>query len=322
MLRDTMDLLAGKGPRGVRPVAARVAKELKSGWGLRESLEKQQATFPPLFLALAAVGEESGNLPEVMGALEKYYTTQQQLRRELRDQIFGPLAQLVAAVGVVTLLIYVLGLVAQSQGSLTEPIDPLGLGLVGTRGAITFLAVTVGTALGLVLFFRLLQWLLRGTAVVERLLLCLPVIGSCLRAMAMARFCVALRLMLETNLSVVRMFRLAFQATDNAAFIAATPRVEASLRRGNGMGAAMESAAMFDGRFLAAMHVAEESGRLPEELLHQAEQYDEEARRRLILINKIASWLVWGLVAVFIAATIFRIYTVVYLKNLEKVLPK
>src|SRR5947209_10131721 len=73
MLRDVMDLLAGKGTRPIRPVAAKISKDLKAGWSLQDALNKQQAAFPPLFIALTTVGEESGNLPEVLGELEKYY---------------------------------------------------------------------------------------------------------------------------------------------------------------------------------------------------------------------------------------------------------
>jgi type II secretory pathway component PulF len=55
--------------------------------------------------------------------------------------------------------------------------------------------------------------------------------------------------------------------------------------------------------------VAEESGRLPEMCAVQAENYDEQARRRLATLNKIASVLIWLVVAAFIITAIFRIFT-------------
>ena len=66
------------------------------------------------------------------------------------------------------------------------------------------------------------------------------------------------------------------------------------------------------------MAVAEESGRLPEMCAVQAENYDEQARRRLATLNKIASVLIWLVVAAFIITAIFRIFTTVILPNYNK----
>src|SRR5262249_25503934 len=61
------------GPPKVRPVAERICKHLERGDSLEAALKHQEEDFPPLFLALTAVAEQSGNLPEVFGELEGYY---------------------------------------------------------------------------------------------------------------------------------------------------------------------------------------------------------------------------------------------------------
>jgi type IV pilus assembly protein PilC len=321
MLRDTMELLAAKGIRPVRPVAGKIARDLRAGWALQDALKKQEVVFPPLFLALAVVGEESGNLPEVMAELEKYYILQQRLRRDFLSEITWPIVQLTAAILVIAALIYILGIIAVAQGPHVAPIDPLGLGLVGPQGSLVFLTVVSGTLLSLLTVYWLTKRLLRRRAWVEWLLLYVPCLGPCLRALALTRFCIALHLMMETSISVVKMLRLAFLATDNAAFIVAAPKVEASLRRGNTIATSLASAGVFPESFINVVAVAEESGRLPETFHHQAEQFDDEVKRRLAILNKFASGFVWLVVASFIVWTVFRIFTVVYLKNIEKYLP-
>ena len=161
---------------------------------------------------------------------------------------------------------------------------------------------------------------LRRRAVIERLLLLIPGIGPCLRALALARFCIAARLMLETSLSVLKTLRLAFQATDNAAFAAVVPVVETSLRQGNSITASFSKGRIFPTNFLSAVGVAEESGRLPEIFRHQGEEYDDEARRRLNWLTRLSSGLVWLGVAAVIITCILNIFMNVYLGNLEKVL--
>src|SRR5262245_35732940 len=274
LLRDVMDMLATHGTRRVQLVAADVGKEVRAGWSLRDALERQKGALPPLFISLVAVGEESGSLPEVLAELEKYYALRLKLRREFYDQIAWPVLQFVAAILIVSLFIWVIGLLPVPRTPGAVRIDPLGLGLVGSRGAVIFLStvcLTLSAAVGLCL---LLMALFRRRPVVERALLVVPAIGPCLRAVAISRFCLAGRLMLETSLSVLKTLRLAFLATDNAAFIAAAPNVEASLRRGNSIAFSFEAARVFPRRFLGAVGIGEESGRLPETLRLQAEEYD------------------------------------------------
>jgi type IV pilus assembly protein PilC len=322
MLRDVMDLLSARGTRRVRLLAAEVSRQLKAGWSLQDALQKQAHLLPPLFISLAAVGEESGNLPEVLHEMERYYVLQQKLRREFADQIAWPVLQFVAAVLIVALLIYILGIIPSARGIHAEPLDPLGLGLVGAPGAGIFLGAVFGTLLAALLLYRVLARLLRRRAVVERVLLALPAVGPCLRATALTRFCVAGRLMLETSLSLLKTLRLAFQATDNAAFIAAVPQVETSLRQGNSIATSFTRARVFPEKFLGAVGVGEESGRLPEALRYQGDEYDDEARRRLARLTRVAGWLVWLGVAAVIITCIFRIFTNVYLHNIERVLPR
>jgi type IV pilus assembly protein PilC len=311
MLRDTMDLLATKGSRPLRPVAAQVCKDLKAGWSLQDALKKQEHIFPPLFIALCTVGEESGNLPEVLGELEKYYIMRQKLRREFLSQISWPVIQFVAAILIVTCLIWVLGVVQENRSAKELKFAPLGEKLLGADGAILFLSVVATVLFGLTALFLLLQMLLRRKAVVERFLLAVPGLGPCLRAMALTRFCIAGRLMLETSLSIFKTIRLAFVATDNMAFIAQFPKVEASVRQGNSLATSFGKAGVFPDRFLSAVAVAEDSGRLPESLRYLSDEYDDETRRRMAWLTRVASFIVWISVAVVIImciVTIFRQY--------------
>src|SRR5262249_19805132 len=198
-----------RGRPGVGGVAGELDKDLKAGWSLEESLQKQGGALPPIFVSLTTVGEESGHLPEVLHELENYFTMQLKARREGWGQIAWPLTQFVVAVLIVTMLIYILGILAAARGD--GRVDPLGLGLPGPDGAVTFAGTVFGAVLAAVLLYRLLSRLLRRRAVVERALLYVPALGPYLLALALARLSVAGRLLFETGLSVTKSLRLAFQ---------------------------------------------------------------------------------------------------------------
>src|SRR4051812_18816517 len=71
-LRDVFRQQARSGPGPVRPAATRITAALDQGSDLEEALKREADAFPPLFLALVSVGEQTGMLPELFAELEKY----------------------------------------------------------------------------------------------------------------------------------------------------------------------------------------------------------------------------------------------------------
>jgi type IV pilus assembly protein PilC len=307
-LLDVFRQQAAKGPGGVRPVAARIVADLEKGSGLEEALKRHGDVFPPLFTALVSVGEQTGMLPEVFTELEKYYVRQQQLRNKFIAQTFWPILQFFAAVFVLAGLIFVMGLMTQQQeGMFALHFDPLGLGLSGPAGASLFLGVVFGTLLFFVLGYFILARLLRQQAAVDAVLLRVPVLGRCLRALALNRFCMALRLTLETGMPTTKALKLSFRATGNAAFVARLDPVLASVRDGDDLTAALTKSGLFPEDLRRILSVAEEAGRMDEVLRQQAEHYHEEAGRRLTVLTVLLSVCVWLFVGACIVLAIFRI---------------
>lgn len=299
---------AKRGPAAVRPVADRIASQLEAGSSLEAALKRDAGRFPPLFRSLASVGERSGMLPEIFGELERYFLRQQQLRRQFVARISWPVIQFVMAVLVLAGLIFVLGHLTPGVTPDGKPYDPLGLGLRGSGGALVFLACVAGPIGALALAYFSLSRLLGGRAAADRFLLGLPALGPCLLALALARFCLALRLTTETGMSIHKALRLSLRATGNSAFEAAVPAVEAGVEAGDDLTLPLTSTRLFPDDLLRIVAVAEESGTLSDVLRHQAEHYHEEASRRLAVLTGIAGYVVWAAVGLFIIVAIFRLF--------------
>src|SRR5207245_8395598 len=56
---------AERGPLPVRPIASRISQDLEQGESLQVALKRERAAFPPIFVALATVGEQTGCLPDI-----------------------------------------------------------------------------------------------------------------------------------------------------------------------------------------------------------------------------------------------------------------
>jgi type IV pilus assembly protein PilC len=311
MLRDAFRQQAKLGLPGVRPVAARIAAELEQGHNLQHALQLESQCFPPIVLALAGVGEETGMLPEVFGELERYFVRQQGLRRQFIAATAWPILQFCAAIFVVAGFIWILGAIGEAIGEAVMPngqrYDPLGLGLFGAKGAFIFLGCVAGFFTAMYLLYLLVTRVLGRGVFVAKWLLRLPGLGGCLKALALARFCLALRMTLESAMPIREALALSLRATANPAFVAAIGVIQTAVRKGDDLSLALERAKLFPSDFLSIIAVAESSGRFDEVLEQQSNHYHDVAGRRLIALTTMASLLVWLFVGALIIWVIFRI---------------
>ena len=111
-----------------------VKSRVSEGGMIAEAMHSQNGFFPPMFVQMVAVGEQTGKLDEVLLRLAEHYEHQTSMKRIFWFGIAWPLLQLVAAILVIGLVIYITGIIADTRGG--EPLDLLGWGLTGTSGAI------------------------------------------------------------------------------------------------------------------------------------------------------------------------------------------
>jgi type IV pilus assembly protein PilC len=301
-LRHVFKQQANRGPVGVRPIADRVSQQLQEGESLQDALEHEKQHFPPLFTQLVTVGEQSGSLPEIFEELENYFALQLRLKRQFMSQTAWPLIQFLMAPFIMAGMIFILGI-------FNSKFDPLGFGLTGTTGAIKFLVGWFGTLGIIVAAYFIITRSLRQQVAADELMLRTPVFGACLRAMAMTRFCMALRLTMETGMPVARALKLSMRATANSAYDARVDQVSDAIRNGDDLTEALRITGLFSDDFLDIMATAEESGRVVEVMQRQAKHYEEETGRRLTILTHVASKGIWLMIAVIIVFLIFRIFS-------------
>ena len=302
-LVDVCRQQARRGPLTARPVTDRIATRLATGESIEDILKDEGKHFPPLFVGMVGIGERTGALAEIFRELENYYREQLTLRRQFLAQIVWPVIQLVGAVAVICFMLLILGFLAPDP---EHAFDPIGLG-VGPQGAFTFLALVVALFGGLFLLYWFATNALGRRGAVHRFLLHVPVIGPCLHALALSRFCLAMKLTMDSSLSTQKSLLRSLQATGNAAYVDCAETASTAIKKGDDVYHALNRCGVFPDDFLHVVSTGEESGQLPEVMGHQAVHYQEQASLRMKVLTMFASFGVWGMVAVFIVFLIFRI---------------
>lgn len=303
-LTRVFETQARSGPLALRPAADRIARKLQAGDTLEEALAAEGPRLPEMFISLAAVGEQTGRIPEVFAQLEEYYRVQGRMQRDFRAQAAWPVFQLVGAILVIAFVIFIFGFLPPSDATASGPV---GFGLIGPAGALLFLVVVGSVIGGLIVGYRLLTRTAAKQAGFEAWLLGVPVIGPYIQASALSRFCLALRLTLDSSLPPGKAIRLSLEATGNVAFLAQADRIAKRVNKGEELARAIGRNPIFPNDFLGTLAVGEASGQVPEVMARLTENYQEETARRARAVTRAMAWGVYGLVAVFIIAAIFRL---------------
>jgi type IV pilus assembly protein PilC len=290
------------GPTRSRMAAVRLAVD--GGESFSDALGATGEYFPLLFREMVAVGEQSGQLAEVLGQLAEHYELRVQLRRNFLSAIAWPMFQLCVAVCAMGLLIWVMGFIGQSTGM---KVDILGLGLMGDRGLAIYAAFVAAVAVVLAVLIRVA---VRGGfwgRPIQLVVLRVPVLGPALATLALARLSWSLYVTMNAGMELRRSLRLSIRSSGCARYIDAIDCVDREIAEGNSLYLAFYAAECFPLDFLDAVQVGEQSGKLVESMARLSRQYQDRARAALATLTTLAGFGVWVIVAALIIVLIFRI---------------
>lgn len=281
-----------------------VADAINHGETLSDALAETGKFFPGLFLELVAVGEQTGKLAEVLKRLAEHYEHQLKLRRAFLAAIAWPMLQLFAAICIIGLLIFVMGLLPTVNG---KPIDMLGFGLVGASGVMIYFVIIFAIAAAIALIIQAARRGMAWTRPVQRLILQIPILGPQLQTLSLAQLAWTMNLTFDAGMDLLPALPLCLRSTRNARYTDHINQVLTAVRSGEEISEAFVETRAFPRDFLDSLEVGERSGRLPETMAILSEQYQDQAQRTLATLTVIAGFAVWAVVAIIIICMIFRL---------------
>jgi len=286
---------------------ADVQSSIRKGDDLTNAFRLHERRYPNLFLDLLNVGELTGKLPEIFDALADYYEASTKRLQEFRSQIAWPVLQLVAAVLIIGFVIYILGIIGTANPG-AEPMDILGLGLMGTRGAMIWFGFAFGSAFAGWMLYIIATRTTAGREALHPFLMVIPGVGYCMRTFAIARFSWCFALTQQAGMSIKPSLKASLKATANGAFIAAIPGVWQELKEGQTLTEALKSSRLFPVEYLHVVDTAEQSGTVPEALDRLSHTFDEDAHRAMTWLTSMIARGIWGLVALFIGFIVINFF--------------
>ncbi len=277
-LAQSLELIARTPSRGGLPrIVGSVARDITQGIAFSEALARHPACFNVLYCQLVAVGELAGALPTVLARLAEDRERAGAQRAKLRAALTYPVAVLLSLaiagllIGVVPTFKTIFDGFGAKLPAPTLFVLALSDGVARWSGSFALFCLVSGIA-----FKRLLKRVPAARSAFDRALLKLPLAGSLLRALAVARWSRALGPLLAAGTPLSDAFDSLSSATGNRLFDTATVEIAKRLRHGERLAAAMRAVGCFPPDVVQPIAVAEESGSLDAMLLDLATLGDRQ----------------------------------------------
>lgn len=300
------------------PVLERVAVSVRRGDSLSDAMGREPGAFDTQFLAMMAVAEARGGVPEVMKRMASGYEARQRLFRQARSAMIYPIAVISIAFGVGMLLtVFVLpGLL----GILEDMVRGRNIELpLPTRVlmAINRFMISAGWwAVPLLVFGGIfgLIWLYkrpRGKAFLDEILMRMPVLGKLFRMIDTARFSRNLSVLLEAGVDIGGSLDLTAKTLMLVPLRRAVTHCGDAVMEGSELSDALEGTHRFGRDVVAIVQSGEETGKLPESLDRMADDYEERVE---LMVKNLGSliqpliFLILGGIVLFIALAFFSVY--------------
>jgi general secretion pathway protein F len=267
----------------LKGVLRSITDKVKGGSSLGDALETAPEVFSKLYVSLVRSGEASGSLEPTLVQLGDYLTRAQATRDQIKSALIYPVLLLTASVLALGFILTVVlpqfkPFFAASGAALPAPTAfVMALGdFVGAWWWLILLSIG-GTIAGV-------QYALRQPPVRlwwDRRSLTLPVIGPLIAKSETARFSRTLGTLAKGGLPLPTALSLATETVTNKAMIEALRNATVSLREGGNLAALLTRTKVFPPLATQLMRVGEETGRMDEMLLHQADLFEREVGRTI-----------------------------------------
>ena len=298
-------------------VIDRMSASIRGGDSLTEAMAREPQAFDTFFLSMMRVAEARGGEPETLRRLAQHYESKQQLIRQARSALIYPVSVITIALGVMWLLTAfvlpkLLALVEDTLRGKGELPAPTRL-LIALTNFVQKFGWWAGPIALVLVVFGLIQFhkTPAGKAVLDRLLLRIPVLGKLLRQIDTARFAGTMAPLLDAGVAFDDSLKLTSEVLRMQPIRAAVAGARDVVKQGGELSAALDDSRQFFPDVIATIQTGEETGRLPESLEKLAENYEEQveyAVQNLGSLIKPLLMLIIGGFVFFIAIAFFMAY--------------
>ncbi len=262
---------------------AKIKDNVVEGNSFAHALGLFPTTFSALYINLVRAGESSGTLEIVLDQLADMMERQQVLKNKIRSALAYPV--LMSIIGIVVLFL----LLAFIVPSITSIFSDMNRVLPAPTRFLIFIsdffkvwwwaaAVFVGL---LIIAFHFFKKSTQGRQMVDRLKIRLPIIGSLVKKLAVARLSRTLGTLQENGVPMLQALDIVKNIPANDIISNAVSEASVDVGKGIALGKSLGRHDVFPGLFIQMVEVGEQSGELEAMLNKVADVFENETESRI-----------------------------------------
>jgi type II secretory pathway component PulF len=291
--------------------------QVVDGASLADAMSRHPETFPRVYVAMVQAGETGGFLDLVLAQIADFQAREKELKSKVLTALLYPSILLFLALGVlVFLLVFFIPRFQTIFEGFGGALPLLTQVIVGASELIRAYGLFAGVGVALGIYFAS-AWFRseQGKRVWEKAILNAPVVGGLAAQFAMARFCRMLGTLLKAGVPLVSALQVARKSIGNQILVDAVGQAIERVKQGSQLGPGLSDCRMlFPGAALEMIAVAEESGKLDQELIRLGDvtetDLDRQLKTAVAMMEPLMLFFIAGFIGTIFIGMVIPIFTI------------
>ena len=255
-----------------------IRNDIETGSSLYDALKKHRDVFDDLYINMVNAGEAGGVLDVVLLRLAEYIEKAARLKSRVKGAMIYPAVVMCVAVAVIAIiLIFVIPtfekMFADFGGALPVPTQIVINMSRFVKGNFLYLS---GGIIAFIVGFRFFYRWERGKILIDNWILFIPVFGSLLRKVAVAKFSRTLSTMISSGVPILNALDIVSRTSGNKTVERGIQQARKSIAEGQTLAEPLDETGVFPPMVIHMISIGETTGALDTMLEKIADFYDDE----------------------------------------------
>jgi type IV pilus assembly protein PilC len=314
-LVQSLEILSAQQEENVfKNIIREIREDVEGGSTFAGALKKHPVTFNELYTNLVVAGEEGGILDTILTRLANYIEKSEALKKKVKSALIYPATIVGVAVIVVAILMIFVIPVFENLFKSSGQTLPLPTLIVVTLSKLIkkYVVIFIPAMILLIFLFRKYYQTENGKAVVDRLLLKIPVFGPLLRKVAVARFSRTLGTLVSSGVPILDGLTIVSRTSGNKTIETAILNARASIREGETIAEPLARSGIFPPMVIQMISVGESTGALDSMLSKIADFYEEEVDIAVVNLTSLLEPFLMVFLGVVIGGVVIAMYLPIF----------
>jgi len=300
---------------------ATVHDQVSGGMPLADALSLHPSAFSPIYVAMVRAGETGGFLDIVLEQIATFRAREADLKGRVKGALVYPIILAVLSAGImVFLLMFFIPRFSQMFAEFGGSLPALTRYIVAASDLLAkyWFVLVIGIVL---IIFGVQRMLTKeeGRRTMEGLLLRVPLFGTGVARFALVRFCRMLGTLVGAGVPLIASLRVAKEAIGNQVLADTVSVATENVQKGQPLARSLEGCrVLFPPAVIEMVSVAEESGRLDQELVRLAGAYEADLDRYLKMMVTLIEPALLFLMAVLVGTVVIGMLLPIF--NLQELI--